>query len=374
MSRPYQICTRCIMDTTDPEIVFDANGVCNHCHRFDERARRELLPPAERGERLGVLVKQIQASGQGNEYDCILGVSGGADSSYVAYLAKKLGLRPLAVHFDNGWNSELAVDNIKRLLSALDIDLYTYVVDWDEFSDLQKSFLKASVPNAEIPTDHAINAVLWSQAQQHGIRYILSGSNLKTEGVMPLAWTYTAIDLHQIRAIHRRFGTRPLKTFPRQGLLRFATDVLVRRLRVINLLNFFDYDKAQAIKVLEAELGWRPYPEKHYESVWTRFYQGAFLVDKFGFDKRLPHLSALVASGQISREEALDRLQTETYPDSLRRQDYDFVLKKYGMTEADYAALLKTPQRSHLDYPNLGLFYLRSSRLQDWFKRVAKIS
>lgn len=362
------------MDTTDPAITFDADGVCHHCRQFDARAQRELPPPGARAARLGSLVEKIKASGRGREYDCILGVSGGADSSYVAYLAKQLGLRPLAVHFDNGWNSELAVDNIKRLLTALDIDLHTHVVDWDEFADLQKSFLKASVPNAEIPTDHAITALLWGQARRRGVRYILSGSNLKTEGMMPLAWTYTAVDYHHLRAIHRRFGTRPLKTFPRLGLFAFAWYVLVRRLRAVNLLNFYDYDKAHAIGILEKELGWRPYPEKHYESVWTRFYQGAYLVDKFGFDKRLPHLSSLIASGQITREEACRRLQTETYPDALRRQDFDFVLKKFGMSEAEYAALLEIPPKSHLDYSNLSMFYLRSSRLQDWFKRIAKAS
>jgi N-acetyl sugar amidotransferase len=362
------------MDTSDPEIVFNEQGVCNHCHQYDARAARELMSPEERQRKLDALVETIKASGRGKEYDCILGVSGGADSSYVAYLAKKLGLRPLAVHFDNGWNSELAVDNIKRILSALDIDLYTLVVDWDEFCDLQKSFLKASVPNAEIPTDHAITALLWNTAHKHGIRYILSGMNLKTEGVMPLAWTYTANDLFHLRSIHKRFGSRPLRTLPKLGLFQFAWYVFAERLRVINLLNFFDYDKAQAIQILEKEVGYRPYPEKHYESVWTRFYQGAFLVDKFGFDKRLPHMASLVVSGQMSRDEALRRLDSETYPESLRRQDYDFVLKKFGMSEAEYDALLKEAPQSHLDYPNLSAFYLRSSRLQGWFKRIAKAS
>ena len=374
MSRPYQMCTRCVMDTSDPEIVFDEQGVCNHCHQYDARAQRELLSPEDRQRRLDALVETIKASGRGKEYDCVLGVSGGADSSYVAYLVKKLGLRPLAVHFDNGWNSELAVDNIKRIVSALEIDLYTHVVDWDEFCDLQKSFLKASVPNAEIPTDHAIVALLWNMAHKHGVKYIMSGMNLKTEGMMPLAWTYTANDLLHLRSIHRRFGSRPLKTLPKLGLFRFARYVFLHRIKVVNLLNFFDYDKAQAIQILEREVGYRPYPEKHYESVWTRFYQGAFLVDKFGFDKRLPHLSSLVASGQMSRDEALRRLDSETYPESLRRRDYDFVLKKFGMSQSEYDVFLKLPPKSHLDYPNLGMFYLRSSRLQDWFKRIAKAS
>jgi N-acetyl sugar amidotransferase len=282
------------MDTTDPDIVFDEQGVCNHCHSYQRRARLELMAPSERETRRRQLVERIRQDGKGKEYDCILGVSGGADSSYVAHLAKSLGLRPLAVHFDNGWDSELAVDNIKALLSRLNIDLFTYVVDWDEFCDLQKSFLKASVPNTEIPTDHAINAVLWDMADKYGLRYIVSGSNIETEGIMPLAWTYTAMDYYHIWAIHRRFGRKPLRTFPWLGLIKFLYYVFMRRIRYVNLLNYVRYDKASAIQMLEKDYSWRPYPQKHYESVWTRFYQGIYLVEKFGYDKRKPHLSTLV--------------------------------------------------------------------------------
>lgn len=368
----YQICTRCIMDTSDPDITFDDKGVCSHCHEYDRRASRELIPPEDRSSRLEALAAQIRREGKGRDYDCILGVSGGADSSYVAYLAKSLGLRPLAVHFDNGWNSELAVDNIKTLLSKLEIDLYTYVVDWDEFCDLQKSFLKASVPNAEIPTDHAINAVLWDVANRHGLRYILNGSNLETEGIMPLAWTYTAMDFYHLQAIQRQFGSRPLKSFPRLGLFKFLYYVFFRRIRFINLLNYVRYDKSQAIGLLESECGWRPYPQKHYESVWTRFYQGIYLVEKFGFDKRKPHYSALINSGQLSREEALEKLNFENYPADLAAQDRDFVLKKFGLGEAEYAELLAAAPKSHLDYPNLSSIYLRSSKPLEWFKKIAK--
>lgn len=360
------------MDDTDPEITFDENGVCSHCHAYDRRVRAEMSSGQEREEKLARIVAQIKADGHGKEYDCILGVSGGADSSYLAFLAHSLGLRPLAVHFDNGWNSELAVDNIKTILSALEIDLHTYVVDWEEFRDLQLAFLRASVPNAEIPTDHGINAVLWDTANRFGLRYILSGSNLQTEGIMPLAWTYTAMDFMHIRAIHRRFGQRAIPTFPSLGMLKFLYYVFFRRIRVVNLLNLVDYQKEQAVRVLEAELGWRPYAAKHYESVWTRFYQGSFLIDKFGYDKRKPHLSNLVNSGQIDREEALDELMAEEYPPDLRRQDKEFVLKKFGMSETEYEALLRSDRRSHLDYPNLNLVYLRSSRLLNLFKQKAR--
>lgn len=372
MSRPYQICTRCVMDTSDPEITFDEQGICNHCHAYDLRARHELISAQERESRLAALVARIKQDGQGKDYDCVLGVSGGADSSYVTYLAHQLGLRPLAVHFDNGWNSELAVDNIKTLLSKLDLDLVTYVVDWDEFCDLQKSFLRASVPNAEIPTDHAINAVLWDVAHKHGLRYILNGSNLETEGIMPLAWTYTALDYYHLQAIHRQFGSRALKTFPRLGLFKFLFYVFVCRIRFVNLLNYIRYEKAQAVSELERECNWRPYPQKHYESVWTRFYQGVYLVEKFGFDKRRPHYATLVNSGQMPREEALARLQAENYPADLAAQDRDFVLKKFGLGDADYAALLAIAPKRHLDYPNLAAIYLRDSKLLAWFKKIAK--
>lgn len=372
MAPTYQICTRCIMDTTDPDITFDDQGICSHCHGYEQRARQELLSPSERQAHLTQLVERIKQDGLGKDYDCILGVSGGADSSYTAYMTKSLGLRPLAVHFDNGWNSELAVDNIKTLLARLNIDLITYVVDWDEFCDLQKSFLKASVPNAEIPTDHGINAVLWDMARKYGLRYIINGSNTETEGIMPLAWTYTALDYYHIRAVHRRFGSKSLKTFPHLGLFKFLYYVFIRRIRYVNLLNYISYEKSKAIQVLERECGWRPYPQKHYESVWTRFYQGVYLVEKFGFDKRKPHLSTLINSGQLSREDALHEISGDIYSPVLVKQDRDYVLKKFSLTESDYQILLHTPVKAHLDYPTLSFLYLRSSRLLDFFRKTAK--
>lgn len=374
MSRPYQICSTCIMDTSDPEIRFDEHGVCNHCAQYIRRVERELVSdPVVRGQRVLEIVRRIRRAGAKKEYDCILGVSGGVDSSYLAYIVKELGLRPLAVHFDNGWNSELAVDNIKKVLGKLGIDLYTYVVDWDEFCDLQKSFLKASIPNAEIPTDHAISAVLWNTAYKRGVRYIMNGSNLKTEGVMPLAWTYSSYDYLHIQAVQKRFGSKQLKSFPRLGFFKFLYYVGVVRIRTVNLLNHLDYDKKAAMQLLTEKFGWRPYTEKHYESVWTRFYQGYYLVEKFGYDKRRPHLSALINSGQISRREALERIKAKSYPDDLFNKDYDFTLKKFGLAREEFESLLKQPKKPHSAYPNLGLFYLQSSKLQEMFVRAARI-
>ncbi len=374
MNRTYQMCTNCIMDTSDPEIKFDEHGVCNHCAQYKKRVERELfLDPIVREQRLDELIQQMKREGAKKEYDCILGVSGGVDSSYLAYIVKERGLRPLAVHFDNGWNSELAVDNIQKILNKLKIDLYTYVVDWDEFCDLQKSFLKASVPNVEIPTDHAISAVLWSTAYKKGIRYILNGSNLKTEGIMPLAWTYSSYDYLHIRSIQRIFGSRRLGSYPKLGFFKFLYYVTVSKIRTINVLNYLHYEKEAAMQLLAEKFDWRPYQEKHYESVWTRFYQGYYLVKKFGYDKRRPHLSALVNSGQLSRKAALDQMAVESYPGDLFKKDFDFTLKKFGLSNADFESMLQEPTKSHLNYPNLNMFYLQSSKLQDMFVKIAKV-
>ncbi len=374
MNRTYQICTRCIMDTTDPEIKFNELGECNHCIQYDSRVSRELYESSDlRLKRFQELVAAIKKDGFGKDYDCILGVSGGVDSSYLAYIAKQNGLRPLAVHFDNGWDSELAVDNIHKILNKLGIDLFTYVVDWVEFCDLQKSFLKASVPNVEIPTDHAISAVLWNIAYQKGVRYILNGSNLRTEGIMPLAWTYSSYDYFHIQSIQRKFGSRRLRSYPKLGFFKFLYYVAISRIRTINVLNYMDYEKEQAVRLLSQKFDWRPYPEKHYESIWTRYYQGYFLVKKFGYDKRRAHLSALVNSGQLSREAALDRVKVESYSGELLESDHAFILKKFGLSEAEFEAILLEPVKSHLSYPNLNGIYLRSSRLQDAFVRIARV-
>ncbi len=374
MNRSYQMCTNCIMDTSDPEIKFDEYGVCNHCAQYKRRVERELFSdPTVREQRLDELIQQIKRDGANKEYDCILGVSGGVDSSYLAYIVKERGLRPLAVHFDNGWNSELAVDNIQKILNKLEIDLYTYVVDWDEFCDLQRSFLKASVPNVEIPTDHAISAVLWNTAYKKGIRYILNGSNLKTEGIMPLAWTYSSYDYFHIKSIQRMFGTRRLRSYPKLGFFKFLYFVTVRKIRTINILNYLHYEKEAAMQLLSEKFDWRPYQEKHYESVWTRFYQGYYLVKKFGYDKRRPHLSALVNSGQLSRKAALDQMEVESYPADLFKKDYAFTLKKFGLSDAEFESMIHEPAKSHLGYPNLSMLYLRSSKLQDAFVRIAKV-
>ena len=340
------------MDTSDPEITFDAAGVCSHCHRYDAIvADRVIQDPATRDAALGRFVDGARKAGRGRDYDCVIGVSGGVDSTYVAYLTKELGLRPLAVHLDNGWNSELAVANIQQTLDRLKIDLYTHVMDWESFRDLQLSFLKASTPYGEIPTDHAIYALLIRKATEMGIRTMLSGMNFRTEGGRVEAWAYGHSDWRYIRGVHRQFGSVPLANYPHYTppYLGYA---LARGLKMVSVLNYVDFVKTDALATLVDELGYRPYVSKHYESVYTRFYQGYVLPAKFGIDKRRLHESDLLRAGQSTRDEALAVLEHPPYEPGLLRQDRAFVVKKLGLAEADFEALMALPRRTFRDYPN----------------------
>jgi N-acetyl sugar amidotransferase len=360
------------MDTSDPEISFDERGRCNHCRNYEIRVASEVFRGEEGKRRLDALLQRVRARGRGRDYDCIIGVSGGVDSTMVAYTVRELGLRPLAVHFDNGWDSELAVDNIKKTLDRLGIDLQTHVVDWEEFRDLQLSFLKASVANCEIPTDHAITALLFNAAARHGIRYIFGGGNVATEGILPFSWGYYNWDRKHLEAIHRRFGTVPLKTTPRISLSRFVYLVFARGIRLIPILNYVDYNKTEAMKLIQEKLCWRYYGGKHYESIYTRFFQGYILPVKFGFDKRRAHLATLVCSGEMSREDALREMEKDPYGNAnLLREDREFVIKKFGLTEDAFAELMERPVRSYRDYPNHSFLFHTLRDMRSRFKKVA---
>lgn len=351
------------MDTSDPEIEFDSDGRCNHCRAAAEKRAARLATHTEGDFQIDRLVSRIKAAGKGRAYDCVIGVSGGVDSTYVAYVVRQHGLRPLAVHFDNGWNSELAVQNIERTLQTLDIPLHTHVVDWEEFRDLQLAFLKASVPDAEIPTDHAIGALLYRMAAKFGAQYIMSGTNVNTESILPLSWTWYVSDWKYIRGIHRAFGTRPLRTYPSAGLVRYVYDTLVRRIRSVSILNSVPYDKGAAVGVLERELGWRNYGGKHHESIYTRFFQSYILPVKFGIDKRRAHLSSLIVSGQCTRAEALQELSLPIADAKLIEEDRVYVAKKLGLTQLEFNALMELPPRSVHDYPNDARTYARLRKL-----------
>ncbi|KQT11094.1 ExsB family protein [Bradyrhizobium sp. Leaf396] len=340
------------MDTTDPEIAFDAEGVCNHCHRYEAVARHRLVPPVERKERLAQLVAELQRAGRGKRYDCVIGVSGGVDSTYVAWLMKDLGLRPLAVHLDNGWNSELAVANIEKTLKILGIDLYTHVIDWEEFRDLQTSFLRASTPDGEVPTDHAIWALLYQITAKHGLKHIITGTNVVSEAILPEKWGYGYFDWSYVRDVHRRFGRTRLSTYPHFSLIWLFYYIFVRRIRMVSILNFIDYNKQKAMDVLQQQLGWVYYGGKHYESIYTRFYQAYLLPRKFDIDKRKAHYSNLILSGQMSRAEALKAMQAPVYPADLLEEDRQYALKKLDLSEAEFAEIMASPRKTFLEYRN----------------------
>lgn len=341
------------MDTSDPEIQFDEQGVCNHCHDYDRLVQQRVLA-GEAGLRyLEKLAERIRREGQGKPYDCVMGVSGGVDSTYVAYVAKtRLGLRPLAIHMDNGWDSELAVKNIEETLKRLQIDLYTKVLDWEEFKDLQLAFLKASTPDSEVPSDHTIWAVIGDMAEKLKVRYVLSGFNVRTETHLPRAWSQGHFDWKYIQSVHRQFGKRKLKTFPHQGLFTYYRRLLT--LRRVDILNYLDYDKQEAMQLLERELGWKYYGSKHHESIYTRFYQGYILPTKFEYDKRRCHLSSQICSGQITREAALAELQRPTYAPSMQEDDCEYVAKKLSISDSEFHAIMKLPRKSFSDYPSYG--------------------
>lgn len=338
------------MDTSDPDIVFDKHGICNHCHTYDKAIQNWVFSGDSGKKILDSFVKKVKKEGQGKEYDCVIGVSGGVDSSYVAYLVHELGLRPLAVHLDNGWDSELAVKNIELLLNKLGIELYTYVLDWEEFRDLQLAFLRASTPDSEIPSDHAIVSSLYMKAKELNINNIIVGYNVRTETHLPSAWSHGHYDWRYISSVNKIHGTRPLKNFPHMTFLQRT--YYARRFNWFSILNYVDYSKKEAMKFLEDELGWRYYGGKHYESIYTRFYQGYILPHKFGYDKRRTHLSSLVCSGEATREDALSELNNDPYPADLMREDKEFVAKKFEITEHEFDDIMALPRRSFYDYPS----------------------
>jgi N-acetyl sugar amidotransferase len=351
----YRICTRCIMDTSDPDIAFDERGFCSHCRMYDDVVLRDPnADPVVRQRGLERWVERIRKAGKGRAYDCVIGVSGGVDSTFVAWKVKELGLRPLAVHLDNGWDAELAVHNIQKVLQKLHIDLETHVLDWDEFRDLQLAFLRASTPDSEVPSDHAIIATVYRAAWKHRIPYVVHGGNRATELILPAAWSQGHLDWYYVRAVHRRFGTRPLKTFPHLDPVTYLRFQSWHKRRTVLLLEFVDYKKRLAMDVLQNQLGWEYYGGKHYESIYTRFFQGYILPTKFGYDKRRAHFSNLVCSGEMSREDAVRQIETDPYPsEEMKQSDKEYVTKKLGLTPVEFEAIMRLPRRSYADYPSI---------------------
>lgn len=363
-----KVCSRCVMDTTATEIVFDDNGVCNFCHHYDTNLVNEVFSNKDGEEKVQKLIAQIKERGKNRQYDCLIGISGGVDSSYVAYLVKKkYGLRVFAVHLDNGWNSELAVANIEQILKRLDIDLYTYVLDWKEFRDIQISFLKSGISNIEIPTDHAIWALLIKTAAKMKIPYIIAGNNVVTESIMPDSWLYSSKDSKMIKAIHDKFGKVKMKTYPRLTTFDYIQYLLLRGIRWVPILNYIPYVKSDAKKILIEELSWRDYGGKHYESIFTRFFHAYYLPNKFDYDLRKTYLSALICSGQITREDALEELKNPPAAEEMLVNDKEYVMKKLGLSTEEFESIINASNKTFNDYPN-------TDKLWKSFAKIIKIA
>ena len=354
IKRPYQRCSRCVMDTTDSKITFDENGVCDHCRNFDKNIKPFWNPNEGRETELQIIAEKIRREGKGKEYDCILGLSGGADSSYLAYIAKKImHLRPLIFVVDTGWNLNVAVENIEKIVKGLNLDMYTEVVNWKEMSDLQLALFKSQISSQDLPQDHAIFAGLYNYAVKHHIKYVLTGSNSATGFIRPpVEWLYLN-DLRMMKDIHKKFGKRPLKTFPMCGMLKYR--ILYRYIygmKRVYPLDYVVYDKAKVEVMLHEKFGWTRYENKHYENVFTRFFEGYYLPKKFGFDTRKNVYSSQILAGTMTREEALKLLELSPYDLDLMEQDKEYIAKKLGISTKEFEEIIAEENKTPLDYKN----------------------
>jgi N-acetyl sugar amidotransferase len=353
MKNPIQVCTNCVMDTTDTQIVFDDKGVCDHCNNYYNKT----LPAWDTSEKgfkeLMQQVEEIKAFGKGKDFDCIIGMSGGIDSSYLTYIAKeKLGLRPLVFHVDAGWNSQQAVNNIEKLVDKLGLDLYTEVIDWEEMRDLQLAFFKAGVPHIDTPQDHAFFATMYNFAEKHNIKYILTGSNLSTECVRnPVEWMYYQTDLFQLKDIHTKFGKKPLINFPLTNILRHKVYLrYFKGIKVVTPLNYVPYDKEESMQLLVDKFGWQRYAQKHFESRFTKFYEGYWLPKKFGYDTRKVQYSSLILTNQMTRDEAIEKLKKPAFDEESIAQDFEYVATKLGISVEELQGYMDAPNKSYKDY------------------------
>lgn len=363
-------CTKCVMSTQDdPKIVFDQQGICNHCISYDLNIKKHYFGDEENLTSFFSLIDSIKAASKNKKYDVLIGLSGGVDSTFVAHLCAKHGLRALAVHLDNGWNSELSVVNIKHILKYTQFDLYTYVINWNEFRDLQKSYFKANVVDIEALTDHAIISVLLTTAVENHISFILTGSSITTEGRLPSNWVHNKGDSLNIKDIHKRFGSVKIKTYPLLGWLKRTYLLKTKKVRMIDILDYYPYNKPLAKQIITEEFKWRDYGGKHYESVFTRFYQAYILPRKFNIDKRKSHYSTLICAGQLTRKEALELLKMPTYEDSaLEKSDVQFVKKKLGFTNEEFQEYMMSSRVEHTKYRSVENVFNKLRRI----KRIIK--
>jgi N-acetyl sugar amidotransferase len=362
------------MDTSDSRISFDENGVCDHCNDFTNNVKPNWNVGIKSKEELAKIIAKIKKEGIGKDFDCILGLSGGVDSSYMLHLAvKEFGLRPLVFHVDGGWNSELAVHNIQMMVDKLGLDLYTEVINWEEMKDFQLAFFKSGVPHIDIPQDHAFVATLYNFAYKYNIKYILNGGNISTECVRnPMEFLYYGTDMAQIHDIQEKFGLIKMETYPFSSVLRHKFFLrYIKGVKVVKALNYMPYIKSEALRLLEKEYGWKPYPQKHFESRFTKFYEGYWLPERFGFDTRRVQFSSLILTGQMQREDAIEILKKPAYNSETIEEDFNYIATKLGITKSELQTYFNSPKKFYWDYKNQEwLFNLGAKFL--WFLGIEK--
>lgn len=353
--RDYQICTNCVMDTTDSRISFDENGVCDHCIDFKKNVKPNWYPNDEGTKRLNKIISKIKEDGKDRDFDCLLGMSGGVDSSFMLHLVvNEFGLRPLVFHVDGGWNSEIAVNNIQVMIDKLGLDLYTEVINWEEMKDFQLAFFKSGVPHIDIPQDHAFIATLYKFAEKYNIRYILNGGNISTECVRnPMEWLYYGTDMKQIKDIRKQFMTNPMNTYPFSSILRHKLYLqYVKGVKVVKPLDFLSFIKEDALKLLKKVYDWKPYPQKHFESRFTKFYEGYWLPERFGFDTRKVQYSSLILTDQLERDRAIEMLKTPSYNIETIDDEFEYIATKLGITVEELRVYFNMPKKYYWDYKN----------------------
>ena len=362
----YSVCKVCVMDSTDSRITFDENGQCDNCKNFLNVIKPTWDLDVKNDKKFYQLIEQIKIKGKNSKYDCVIGLSGGLDSSYLLHVAvKNYGLRPLVFHVDGGWNTEAAVRNINALVSGLDLELMTDVINWKEMRDLQLSFFKSGVPHIDLPQDHAFIASLYKYATQNNIKYILNGSNYSTEGIRnPINWGWFGTDLRQIRDIHSKFGEVKLKKYPLSGILNHKFYLrYIKGIKVVYPLNVVKYTKREAEKILHDEYGFIPYKQKHFESRFTKFFEGYWLPTRFGFDTRRPQFSSLIVTNQMSREDAISRLKKPAYPLEEVEKDFDYIASKLRISVDELKSYHSMPLKTYKDYKNQEFLFTLGSRL-----------
>jgi N-acetyl sugar amidotransferase len=367
MAEPnYNICTHCVMDTSDPGIVFDDKGVCDHCNDFTDNVQPKWVQGAAGKAELAAIVDKIKASGKGKEFDCILGLSGGLDSSYMLHLiVTEFGLRPLVFHVDGGWNTDIAVNNIQMLVEKLALDLYTEVINWQDMRDFQLAFFKSGVSHLDIPQDHAFIATLYHFAHKHGIKYIMNGGNLSTECVRnPLEWLYHGTDMAQINDIRSQFCSRPLKDYPFSSILFHKVYLrYFKGVKVVKPLNLLPYTKNLAIETLSDLYGWRAYPQKHFESRFTKFFEGYWMPTRFGYDTRRVQYSSLIQTAQMTRAEALEKLEKPAYDPATIDEEFEYIATKLGISVDELRRYHAMPHKTWRDYKNSAWMFNIGSRV-----------